>query len=156
MTKPLWLYVSYLPNNMKSTITLLGNPAVWWVGFASIIMVTAIGASQVIQSFRKKIKLTLDLPLAFIAVIFFFQWLPYAFITRGLFIYHFYVSVPFLCLGSTYFINKYWSNKWGKVAAVIFFASVVALFVLFYPVISGTPVSSSTVDSLRWFGGWFF
>jgi dolichyl-phosphate-mannose-protein mannosyltransferase len=154
--KPLWQYISLLPNNMRSTITLMGNPAVWWVGFASIIMLTIITASQAVQAFLKKAKLNLDLPAVFIVAVFFFQWLPYAFISRGLFIYHFYVNVPFLCLGSTYFINKYWHYKLGKIAAAVFFVAVVALFVLFYPVVSGTPVLTSTSESLRWFGGWNF
>lgn len=156
MSKPVWLYVSYLPNNMKSTITLMGNPAVWWVGFTSVILLTVISASQAIRAYLKKVTIKLDLPAVFIATLFFFQWLPYVFISRIVFIYHFYVSVPFLCLGSAYFINKYWSNKWGKVAAIIFFTLVVAVFALFYSVISGAPASSSSIDGLKWFGGWFF
>ena len=156
MSKPVWLYVSYLPNSMKSTITLMGNPAVWWVGFTSVILLTVISASQAIQAYLKKATIKLDLPAVFIVTLFFFQWVPYVFISRIVFIYHFYVSVPFLCLGSAYFINKYWSNKWGKVAAIIFFTLVVALFALFYSVISGAPASSSSIDGLKWFGGWFF
>jgi dolichyl-phosphate-mannose-protein mannosyltransferase len=174
MSKPVWLYVSYLPNNMKSTITLMGNPAVWWVGFASVIAITGLFLRQTVPAIvkhalsrllsvlrgTKKINnfpaLKIDFPLAFIVVLFFFQWVPYVFISRIVFIYHFYVSVPFLCLGSAYFINKYWSNKWGKVAAIIFFTIVVAVFALFYSVISGAPASSSSIDGLKWFGGWFF
>ena len=41
-TGPIWLEVAYnLPNNMVSTIMGLGNPAVWWIGFAAIIYVLA-------------------------------------------------------------------------------------------------------------------
>ena len=86
-----------------------------------------------------------DLAAIFIAIFFFFQWLPYALISRITFIYHFYVSVPFLCLASAYFLSKYWSTKWGKVAAVTYFASVVVMFGLFYSVISGTPAPNSQV-----------
>jgi len=166
MVRPLWLYGSSLPLNMKSTITLLGNPAVWWVGFAAAIGVTVAAASALLGRFWKKAsKKTLsvagavggfDLSAVFIAVVFFFQWLPYVFISRITFIYHFYVSVPFLCLASAYFISKYWSNRWVKVAAVAFFAAVVVLFALFYPVISGVPTSTGQVDSLRWFDSWVF
>jgi dolichyl-phosphate-mannose-protein mannosyltransferase len=166
LVKPLWLYGSSLPLNMKSTITLLGNPAVWWVGFAAVIGVTVVAASSLLGRFWKTAsKKTpsvagavggFDLAAVFIAVVFFFQWLPYIFISRITFIYHFYVSVPFLCLASAYFISKYWSNRWVKVAAGAFFAAVVVLFALFYPVISGVPVSTGQVDSLRWFDSWVF
>jgi dolichyl-phosphate-mannose-protein mannosyltransferase len=92
----------------------------------------------------------------FIITFFFFQWLPYAIISRVTFLYHFYISVPFLCLASAYFLSKYWSTKWGKVAAVAYFASVVVMFGLFYSVISGAPASTSWIDSLKWLNGWSF
>jgi dolichyl-phosphate-mannose--protein O-mannosyl transferase len=168
MLKPVWLYVSYLPLSVKSTIVLLGNPAVWWVGFASIIFVAerAIQGKELAHRLWKKITKRpqtvesasrgKDLAAIFIATFFFFQWLPYVFISRVTFIYHFYVSVPFLCLASAYFINKYWSTKWGKVAAVAYFASVMVMFGLFYSVISGTPAPTSWIDSLKWLNGWGF
>jgi dolichyl-phosphate-mannose--protein O-mannosyl transferase len=168
MLKPVWLYVSYLPLSVKSTIVLLGNPAVWWVGFASIIFVAerAMQGKELARRLWKKITKRpqtvesasrgKDLAAIFIATFFFFQWLPYVLISRVTFIYHFYVSVPFLCLASAYFLSKYWSTKWGKVAAVAYFASVVAMFGLFYSVISGTPAPTSWIDSLKWLNGWGF
>jgi dolichyl-phosphate-mannose-protein mannosyltransferase len=92
----------------------------------------------------------------FIATFFFFQWIPYALISRVTFLYHFYVNVPLLCLASAYFLSKYWSTKWGKVAAVAYFASVVVVFGLFYSVISGAPASTSWIDGLKWLNGWSF
>jgi dolichyl-phosphate-mannose-protein mannosyltransferase len=144
MVKPLFLFVSSLPNNINSVIVLLGNPAVWWVGFAFIIL-------AVERALRGK-----DLAAIFITVIFFFQWIPYVLISRLTFIYHFYVNVPFLCLASAYFISRYWRYKWGKVATIAFFVSVVAMFGLFYPVISGAPAPTSFIDSLKWLKSWYF
>jgi dolichyl-phosphate-mannose--protein O-mannosyl transferase len=98
-----------------------------------------------------------DIPAIFIVVVFFFCWLPYIFVGRAAYIYHFYSSVPLLCLATAYFVNKYWSTRLGKVAAIAIFAAVVALFVLFYPVISGAPVDPKYVDNyLKWLPGWYF
>ncbi len=144
MLKPLWLSASYLPGSVTSTIVLMGNPAVWWVGFAFLIGATGFAVK------RK------DFACIFIAVLFLFQWLPYVFISRVTFIYHFYVNVPLLCLASAYFLSKYWSSRWGKAAAMAYFAVVVALFWLFYPSISGMPTSTSSIDSLKWLGSWVF
>jgi dolichyl-phosphate-mannose-protein mannosyltransferase len=155
MLKPLWLYVSYLPLNMKSTITLLGNPAVWWSGFACTIILTAKVVRIGIAA-AKRVSHKIDFAAMFIVVFFFFQWVPYMLISRVTFIYHFYVNVPFLCLAAAYFISKYWSSKWVKLAAIAYFAATVALFALFYPVISGTPVPTLSIDSLKWFNGWSF
>jgi len=144
MLRPVWLYVSYLPGDIVSTIVVLGNPAVWWVGFAFILL-------AVERAVRGK-----DFACLFITVFFFFQWLPYVFISRITFLYHFYVSVPFLCLASSYFISKYWTKKWGKAAAIAYLVGVVVLFGLFYPAISGMPAPSSWIDGLKWLRSWFF
>lgn len=163
MLRPVWLYVSYLPLDMKSTVSLLGNPAVWWPGFASMILVTSRAIPgrfwkklpKLSQAFAKT-QLDVDWVALFIAVVFFFQWLPYVLISRITFIYHYYLSVPFLCLASAYLISKYWRSKWGKMATIAFFAAVVILFALFYPVISGMPASTTSIDSLKWFESWVF
>jgi dolichyl-phosphate-mannose-protein mannosyltransferase len=165
--KTQWLAVSYnLPNGMISTINLLGNPAVWWVGFACIIPLIdkAVPIRELFFKLRKKLTKkdvpstvtnkprTWDLVAIFIVAIFFFQWLPYMLISRITYIYHFYVNVPILCLASAYFLNTIWNKKYGKVATIAYLAVVVAVFVLFYAVISGMPTSRSWIDSLKLFG----
>ena len=192
---PLWLAVSYLPNGIVSTIMLLGNPAVWWVGFACIILLVGrvVLIKELFFKLRKKLTKkkqfseeisfvasntanssaatedannglsdapqivtnkhrTWDLAAIFIVVIFFFQWLPYMLISRITYIYHFYVNVPILCLASAYFLNKIWDKKYGKAATIAYLAVVVAVFVLFYSVISGMPTTRSWIDSLKLFG----
>ena len=142
--KPVLLLRIYLPSNIKSIIVAMGNPAVWWVGFSFVLL-------SVERAIRRK-----DFTCIFITVLFFFQWLPYVLISRTTYLYHFYASVPFLCLATAYFLNKYWNNKWGKVIALAYFAVVVILFVLFYPIISGMPAPTSWIDSLKWLESWAF
>jgi hypothetical protein len=219
---PLWLAVSYIPNtNNISTIMLMGNPAVWWIGFAAVLFVTerAIRGKESVLAIAHYLKTKLskkppappaaetlapapegtppeassaapvadvpapdaspaesapvlapepalpveaaeaapagrswDLAAIFIATLFFFQWLPWMLISRVTFIYHFYACVPFLCLASAYFINKMWTMKYGKAATIIYLIAVVAVFVLFYSVISGLPTSSSWIASLKLLG----
>jgi Gpi18-like mannosyltransferase len=154
--KPLWLYVNYLPADMRSTVSMFGNPAVWWIGFASILALTGVVIFKAVVELRKRQLPVFEVSAVFLSVVFFAQWVPYAFISRGLFIYHYYVSVPIVCLASAYFISKYWKYNLVKLAAIAYFVAVVALFVLFYPVISGMPVSTVTSESLRWFNQWVF
>lgn len=142
--RPVLLFITYLPNNIVSVIVAMGNPAVWWVGFTSII---AIAGSAI----KRK-----GIVSIFIVVLFFFQWFPYILISRTTYLYHFYVSIPFLCLATAYFVNKYWSSKWGKVATLAYFAVVAIFFGLFYPVISGIPVPISWNENIRWLESWVF
>jgi dolichyl-phosphate-mannose--protein O-mannosyl transferase len=150
---PVWLESASMGNNLNSTIVVMGNPAVWWIGFAVIIGLTVFYVPKI---FRKGFSLKKYLPPIFILLIFFFQWLPYVLITRVVFIYHFYSNVPILCLGTAFVVSKYWDNRWVKIATIAYFALTIAVFVLFYPVISGVPASTTTISSLKWFGSWVF
>lgn len=169
MNVPRWFDITYLPNNVVSTISVFGNPVVWWVGFTAMIVLAfnAFHIEAILTNLKNRLsKSSLnkqisirgegwDVSAIFIAVVFIFSWLPYVFIGRATYIYHFYISVPLICLSTTYFINKYWNTRKGKVAALIVFAATVAMFLLFYPVISGAPVSTSFInDYLRWFPSW--
>ncbi|MEM2806461.1 MAG: glycosyltransferase family 39 protein [Candidatus Bathyarchaeia archaeon] len=140
---PVWFYVSYLPGDMISTIVAMGNPAVWWVGFASVICLVE-------EAVKRR-----DYVCGFVLAIFFSQWLPYAVISRCLFLYHFYFNVPLLILATVHFLNKSWNTRWGKVFWICYFIVVAVLFALFYPVISGSPTSYWWRDRLRWFNWWF-
>jgi dolichyl-phosphate-mannose-protein mannosyltransferase len=190
---PLWLDITYLPNNIDSTISAMGNPAIWWVGFACMLLVLeralhlTEGFLFIVRSFRYKLgqiknkfkpisktisiiqeivginrigvehkSRSTDLSAIFIAIIFLFSWIPYVFISRVTFIYHFYVSMPFLCLASAYLINKSWNTRGGKAVTIVFFIAVISMFVLFYPVISGMPASADWIHRLKWFPSWYF
>ena len=164
---PVWLESASVGNNLNSTIVVMGNPAVWWVGFAAVIALTAAFLSQVLRAFAghlrsllkratKRISIKISLPAIFIILVFFFQWLPYVLITRVVFIYHFYSNVPILCLATAFVVNKYWNNRWVKIATIAYFALTIAVFILFYPVISGVPASTTTISNLKWFGSWVF
>jgi dolichyl-phosphate-mannose-protein mannosyltransferase len=140
---------------LVAALFVLGNPAIWWVGFAAIVGLIVFIVPKILKK-RFSFSLKDNFAAVFILVIFFFQWLVYIFISRGTYDYHFYSNVPFLCLGSAFVISRYWGKKWMKVLAIIYFAVVVALFILFYPVISGVPTSDSFIKSLHWFKSWVF
>ena len=172
---PVWLFVSYLPDGMVSTITCMGNPAIWWVGTLCIFSITALITLKIISAkpslshslvgtgalSKRGVSVTgknakVDFACLFITVIFLFQWLPYVLISRCVFLYHFYPNVPILILAITYFLNKLWRKKHGKLIVLAYLAVVVVLFSLFYPVISGVPVSAGWRENLRWFNSWIF
>lgn len=144
ITRPVWLYVSNLPGGSISTIAVMGNPAIWWVGLAAAVL-------GIEEGIRKKNHVCL-----FIATVFLFQWLPYAFISRVLFLYAFYSNVPMMILATVYFINKYWGVRRWKIIVLFYFIVVAVLFAVFYPVISGMPASRSWIDGLKWMRSWVF
>jgi dolichyl-phosphate-mannose--protein O-mannosyl transferase len=142
--KPLWLYFGALPNDMVSTITAMGNPVIWWVGFPILLFTLWRGAWE-----RKP-------PYLFIGVVFMFQWIPYAFLSRILFIYHFYLDVPVIVVALGAVLNEAWSNPRERKLVIIFLAAALAVFILFFPVISGLPTPLWYTQCLRLFGSWIF
>ena len=144
LTRPVWLYVSELGGEWVSTIVAMGNPAIWWVGLLVMInetsRVTRGGAPSRV----------------FLVILFAFQWLPYALISRSLFLYHFFPNVPILCLAVSERMVDIWQRNEQRPRTVIYLLLVMAAFVLYYPVISGSPVHNGLRVLLRILKSWAF
>ncbi|MGQ9680739.1 MAG: glycosyltransferase family 39 protein [Candidatus Bathyarchaeia archaeon] len=144
MIKPLWLFYAELPNGLVSTITALGNPIIWWVGFPLVFLSLWRGVKE------KRME------HLFLASIFLFQWIPYLFISRCLFIYHYYSNIPLMILTSSGFLSEFWGKPKNRRFVKIYLIAVVSAFILFYPVISGYPVPHWFKEALRLFRSWAF
>ncbi len=148
MKRPLWMFLDgELKNNgMVSSISTFGNPAVWWVGIFAFFACLYIGI-------RKKSNVALLIIIGYLS-----QLVPWLFVSRILFIYHYFACVPFLVLAIVYAL-KYLQERFNLPSTVLwgYCAFVVLMFIMFYPVISGTPAPIWYVkDYLTWFNSWFF
>lgn len=142
--KPVWFYASYPDANSKSTIAAIGNPAIWWFGIIALIFV-------LINSISKKNKEN-----AFIIILFLASWLPYAFIGRIMFLYHFFPSLPFMILAIVSFIKYLTQKTKQRWIPYVYMFIVLTFFAIFYPVASGYVASNEYIDSLKWFSTWIF
>lgn len=144
MIKPVWYYVGYYGGNIKSTIVGIGNPAIWWFGIVSIVY-TLISAI-----FKRKKE------VLFIVVFIACCFLPYIFIGRVMFMYHYFPTLPFMMLAIVAFI-KWITEKFKSNSIYLFYVGlVVLLFFIFYPVVSGMLTTSDYIDSLKWLSSWIF
>jgi dolichyl-phosphate-mannose--protein O-mannosyl transferase len=159
MLKPLWMYSNTL-DGMVSIIVLMGNPALWWGSIPALILLGA----RVVATRIKKAGDEYSFVFLFILIPFLLQWLSYALITRILFIYHFIANVPFMIFAVTYWLQLPFEKRWPsekkglflKCMVIAFLILTASLFFLFYPVISGYPVSYEYKEGLRWLHGWTF
>jgi len=93
-----------------------------------------------------------DSDVYFLLVAFWAQFLPWVGIARLTWIYHFFPSVPFLVLIVAWVFKNY-VKKPG--IAIGYAVVVIALFALFYPVLSGLPISADFVRTyLQWLPRW--
>lgn len=131
---------------LREGISAFGNPAVWWPGIpAAFYMVYLVLSKK-------------DRTAAFLLVGYLAQYLPWFFVTRITFIYHYFPSVVFIVMMIIHGLAQ-WKNKLGKgglIAVTAAYGSlVIVLFLMFYPVLSGEPVEASYVNKfLRWFNSW--
>jgi len=144
--RPIWYYIGPdLGDGMRSTIVSLGNPLIWWVGIPC-----AIGSGYF--AWRNKDKSMLIFYVALVL-----QYAPWILIDRVCFIYHFFTSVPFIVFMIVYFFkNLIEKNIIPKYVLWIYMALVAIVFALYYPVLTGLPVSTEYVEKLRLFSSWYF
>lgn len=136
-------YFSSKTGDKIKVITDLGNPLIWWPG--------VVGA---IYFFRKY--LWKDKKMNLILLIFLCHFLPYIFIRRSLFLYHFLAAAPFLWLIFIYLLNGYWQkNKRNKIIISVYLLLVVVSFVFFWPTYTGQAISLQALHLRAWLPSWF-
>ena len=103
-----------------------------------------------------------DEKAAFLVVGYLSQYAPWLLVSRTVFIYHYFPSVPFITmmLGYSFYqlVEFRKDLRWKKgcqigIAAYVLLA--IGLFVLFYPVLSGLPIHAEYATKyLKWFETW--
>lgn len=150
MVRPVWYYSNIVTEtaeaHIREGISAFGNPLVWWAGIPAFFHMLYLTA-------KKKNRTAVFLIIGYLV-----QYLPWFFVTRITFLYHYFPSVIFVVLMITHSLMQLKSRVSEKVftACLIMYATAVfALFLLFYPVLSGQPVSTEYVSTwLRWFDTW--
>ena len=142
---PMWFYsgTDFMPAGMISSISCMGNPAVWWFGLAAIIFVTV----RMCWARRASKKYVITV-IGFAA-----QFLPWVIVPRSTFIYHYFASVPFIIIASALLLDAI-RAKDGKAFSAVsggLLAAALILFAAFYPLESGLPCSREYAKYLRWF-----
>ena len=144
--RPILYYLRSMPENYKSAFGAFLNPLVCWGGLLAIF---AMGWKTV----KYKDGKALFILLGYLA-----QLVPWIFITRITFEYHYFPSLIFLVLAICHVFNSfrlrdwYWKRKVFGATALC-----VLLFAVFYPVLTGAAVPREYSDLLAWIpGAWPF
>ncbi len=124
-------------------VVLMGNPAFWWTGLAAFFMC-------LLRAMERREDRECFLLTAYITSI-----LPWIFISRYSFLYHYYPCLPFLAL-----MTGLAADRRGKRGRICLSACVLVsgfLFIMFYPVISGQTTETGYVTHwLEWLPTWRF
>lgn len=143
--KPIWYSVTMLAGEMVSTISAFGNPLIWW------LTPIAVGISV---KFATKEK---DSTIWLVILGFIFSLLPWVFVTRLSFIYHYFPSAIFGILAIGFVIdNLIIKHPKSKKYVVAYLVLCAVFFLIFLPVTTGVPVAKEYIEALEWLPTWHF
>lgn len=142
--KPVWYHQEILNNDTKETISGIGNIVIWWMGIIGFLY-------SLIKLIRKKDKQSFIIVVSMLSL-----WLPYAFIGRVMFLYHYFPVLPFMMLGIVNLFKSIEEKYKLKYLIPLYMIFVIAFFILYYPVISGIETPVSYIEKLRIFDSWTF
>lgn len=141
--RPILYYLDYGEGTVSS-IAAFVNPLLCWAGLLSMFV---LGYHTIRQRDRKAL---------FILIGYLAQMLPWVFISRITFEYHYFPATVFLVLGLCYVFDLL--RQRGKLGSVYCFTAVcLSLFAVYYPVLSGLEISQNYAwYFLKWFPSWPF
>lgn len=146
LIRPIWFYSRVVTDTIREGISSFGNPLVWWAGIPAFFY-------MIYLFFSKKDQKALYLIIGYLA-----QYVPWFFVTRITFIYHYFPCVVFIVLMIGYTLRNLLDTVTQRKKLFIligYAAAVFGLFLLFYPVLSGEPVALSYVHKyLKWLQTW--
>ncbi len=138
--RPILYYLEYYPFDTKSSIGAFVNPMLCWGGLAAMLCMIYLTV------FRR------DRKAEFILIGYLAQLVPWIFVERITFEYHYFPCTVFLllALGHVFDTLRRSHGQW-KWTVFSFTAVSAVLFIAFYPVLSGAEVSTWYTNSfLRW------
>ncbi len=144
--RPILYYLQYYSDGTRSSFGAFLNPVLCWAGLAAIFICSYLAIVR-----RDKVSV-------FIVIGYLAQLLPWVFIGRTTFEYHYFPASVFLVLAICRVFSlmqrntKQWRfNVYGLAGLSC------ALFVLFYPVLSGKLVNAELASALlKWLPSWPF
>ncbi len=144
-------YAIYRSNDilhgLSTSIVLMGNPAIWWLGIGSCLIL-------LVNCLVKRDRVSF-----FILISIASMYLPYAFFKRYTFVYYFYFVTPLIILAIVRSIELLanYSKRLIYFLTAVYIVYVISLFILFYPILVGETVSRSYIyNYLHWFSTWVF
>lgn len=130
-----------LGNGRSSSVVTMGNPVIWWGGIAAL-------GYCVYRLLCKK-----DFKAGYLCAAYVMMLLPWTVIGRTTFIYQYYVCALVMVMMIGYCYSFLGEN--GREAMTWFTEAAGIVFALFYPVLSGLPISSTyVVRFLEWLPTW--
>jgi len=149
--RPVLFLYDTLPNGMLHVENTLGNPLIWWGATAVVLGSTIFLAVRWVKN-----KLApWDHEIFPLLLGYYALWLPWMFIHRVIFLYHYLPSYGFALLLLAYWLGKLWKKGW-HVAVIIFMILAFVVTINYLPFSVGwIPISQNRLQDMSNVKSWF-
>ena len=145
MNKPIYYWndsSTEVSGGSAARIYFLGNPLIWWLSTIAVIYF-------LLNFFKNRKKSSYSL----LIIGYLLNWLPFIFIGRVMFLYHYLTALVFAILILAYSLDKYDFRR-KKIAFNAILISSVILFLFFSPLTYGLAIQEWYYNLLVWLPGW--
>lgn len=137
-------------SSAQSKIYLLGNPFIYWLSTAAMLLVVIdLCARLGPRGSRKDYFLPAFLVAGYLA-----NWLPFIFIGRVMFIYHYFSALVFAIMALAYVIGKIEVPKVRTAVGIVLLIVFASSFIFWAPLSYGLPLSERQQDLRFWMPSW--
>ena len=141
--RPILYYLHYYPDGTRSSFGAWVNPVLCWAGLLALFVLGYMALAR------------RDKKAAFLLLGYLAQLLPWVFIRRITFEYHYFPCTVFLILALGYVFSLMGRRERWRILGLTGLCA--ALFVLFYPALSGLRVDNTAASALlQWLPTWPF
>ena len=144
-SRPILYWLEYYADGTKSSFGAFGSPVLYWGGIVAL-------AAAVFSLVKRR-----DERCVFILVGYLAQMLPWVAISRPTFAYHYFPATVFLAIALAGVFDAVLEARPKKGQLMVWSLPVIsiALFILFYSVLTGVPSDRSfCLNVLKWFESW--
>lgn len=130
-------------------IYLMGNPAIYWLSTIAIFFILIRGIASIFKRRISKNKIEVFLTIAFLI-----NLLPFAPISRALFIYHYFTALVFAVIALAWLIEHIQPRSLRLSTGITILVLSAILFLYFAPFSYGLPLSQQAQQQRFWFSTW--
>jgi len=141
LIRPIWYHFQEEGDKVFGIIAI-GSPFFWW---SFLLMMPHL----IISAWKRKTRADF-----IVAMGYFSQFLLWAIAFKGSFFYYMIQSVPWMCLWVAVWLYRYLPDPGGRWFRPAFIIGTLIIFVLWYPILTGFPVSEAYYSRLIWLRNW--
>ncbi len=138
------------------SIHSFGNPVLYWLSSVAIAVVIVLFLYYSVRALMIRSVPSFFSVLAFTSTGYLATWLPWAFVSRCTFLYHYQTAsvFSFMALAFCLYVLARRCGRFGKAAVSLLVAAVVVSFVYFLPFTLGIELERATFYDRMWFRSW--